>query len=249
MQHLASSLVRCVIAFGYVRVSTAEQAAGGLSLDAQRLAVRTACAQRGWELRAVYEDAGISSTAKHRPGLESALDACRHHQDALLIVNKLDRLSRSILEFATLVERMKHEPWRLVALDVEVDTTTPNGEFVANVMSSFAQFERQMISVRTKDALAAARLKGIQLGRRSSVSDETRTLILGLQDAGWTATAIASHLTQSGVPTPQGGQRWHTSTVTRIAALNGRAFPRGRPRIHQEVQADLQTENVKQEDP
>ncbi|MGH7748552.1 MAG: recombinase family protein, partial [Candidatus Dormibacteria bacterium] len=126
-------------------------------MDAQRHTIRSACDQRGWTLWAVYEDAGISSTAALRPGLESALAACRSRPAALLIVAKLDRLSRSILEFATLVEHMKHEPWRLVALDLGVDTTTPNGEFVANVMSSFAQFERQMISVRTKEALAAAR--------------------------------------------------------------------------------------------
>jgi len=219
-----------VIAFGYVRVSTTEQAAGGLGLDAQRHAIRTACEQRGWILRAVYEDAGVSSTAAHRPGLESALAACRSHEDALLIVAKLDRLSRSMLEFATLVERMKHEPWRLVALDLGVDTTTPNGEFVANVMSSFAQFERQMISVHTREALAAARERGVRVGRRTTLPEATRSLILQLHESdGWTATAIAKHLEESRVPAPQGGARWHTSTVTRVIIQAGGTFRRGRP--------------------
>jgi DNA invertase Pin-like site-specific DNA recombinase len=83
-----------VIAFGYVHVSTAEQAAGELGMDAQRHAIRTACARRAWTLRAVYEDAGVSSTANHRPGLQSALAACRSHPDAMLIVAKLEEGSR-----------------------------------------------------------------------------------------------------------------------------------------------------------
>ncbi|MGO8864460.1 MAG: recombinase family protein [Acidimicrobiales bacterium] len=231
MQHSPFSLVRGVIAFGYVRVSTAEQAAGGLGMDAQRHAIHAACDQRRWVLQEIYEDAGVSSTAAHRPGLESALAACRSHPEALLIVAKLDRLSRSILEFATLVERMKHEPWRLVALDLGVDTTTPNGEFVANVMSSFAQFERQMISVRTKEALAAARERGVQVGRRTAVSDEIRRLILRLHECdGWSATAIARYLEAIAIAPPLGGSRWHTSTVTRVIARAGGSLKRGRPR-------------------
>ena len=110
-----------------------------------------------------------------------------------------------------------------------VDTTTPNGEFVANVLSSFAQFERQMISVRTREALAAARQRGVQLGRRSAISDEVLFLILTLHDDGWTATAIARHLSNLRLPTSQGGSRWHTSTITRILTRQGRHFVRGRP--------------------
>jgi len=222
-----------MIAFGYVRVSTAEQAVGGLGLDAQRHAIRTACHQKGWVLQAVYEDAGVSSIAVYRPGLVSALAACRAHDDALLIVAKLDRLSRSMLEFATLVEGMKNESWRLVALDLGVDTTSPNGEFVANVMSSFAQFERQMISVRTREALAAARERGITLGRPSKVPESIRAQILQLHDEGHAASSIARRLEKSGITAPMGGDRWHTSSVTRILASQGRVLRRGRPRLGQ----------------
>ncbi len=231
VQHFPSSLVRQVIAFGYVRVSTTEQAVGGLGMDAQRASIRSACEQRGWDLRAVYEDAGVSAVASHRPGLDSALAACRSHDDALLIVAKLDRLSRSILEFATLVDHMKHERWRLVALDLGVDTTTPNGEFIANVMGSFAQFERQLISLRTKEALQAARGRGVRLGRPPTMSQETRALILRLHnEQGWTATAIARHLEQVSVPAPHGGTRWHTSSVTRVIARSAGTLRPGRPR-------------------
>ena len=64
-----------------------------------------------------------------------------------------------------------YEEWRLVALDLGVDTTTPNGEFIANVMSSFAQFERQMIATRTREALQAARQRGVALGRRTAIDE------------------------------------------------------------------------------
>ena len=229
-----------MIAFGYVRVSTAEQAAGGLGLDAQRAAIRSACEHRGWTLHAVYEDAGVSATSTNRPGLRKALVACRSHDEALLIVAKLDRLSRSLLEFTALVERMKNEPWRLVALDLGVDTTTPNGEFVANVMSSFAQFERQMISVRTKEALAAARERGVRVGRPSTIQDDLRRTIVELSAAGWTASAISTRLEQNGVLAPHGGQRWHKSTVTRVIKSGGGVLRRGRPRLDTDTEHSTQ---------
>jgi DNA invertase Pin-like site-specific DNA recombinase len=231
MQLSPDSQRRNLSAFGYIRVSTAEQAAGGLGLDAQRRAIMSACAARGWTLHAIYEDAGVSSTARNRPGLDAALTACQEHVDALLVVAKLDRLSRSILEFATLIDRMKHESWRLVALDLGVDTTTPNGEFIANVMSSFAQLERQMISVRTREALAAARERGVRLGRRSTMHDDVRATIVSLHEAGWTARAIAGHLELAGVTPPRGGQHWHVSTVTRVLAQSGHNLRRGRPQV------------------
>lgn len=135
-----------------------------------------------------------------------------------------------MLEFATLVERMKREPWRSVALDLGVDTTTPNGECVANVMGSFAQFERQMISVRTKEALVAARARGIRLGRRSALTDETRLLILRHHmSQGVQPPPGARYLEQTGVPAPNGGPRWQTSTITRLIAQSGGTLQRVAP--------------------
>jgi Resolvase, N terminal domain len=66
---------------------------------------------------------------------------------------KLDRLSRSLLDFASLMEDARREGWALVILDLGIDTTTPSGEMIANVMATFAQFERRLIGQRTKDAL------------------------------------------------------------------------------------------------
>jgi DNA invertase Pin-like site-specific DNA recombinase len=81
-----------------------------------------------------------------------------------LVVAKLDRLSRSVGDFAGLMDLARRQGWALIALDLGVDTTTPAGEMMANVMASFAQFERRVIAQRTKDALAQAKARGVRLG-------------------------------------------------------------------------------------
>ena len=75
-----------MVAVGYVRVSTAEQAAGGLSLEAQRSAIETACRHRRWEPSAVFQDAGLSARTNYRPGLNAAMAACGGHARAVLVV-------------------------------------------------------------------------------------------------------------------------------------------------------------------
>jgi DNA invertase Pin-like site-specific DNA recombinase len=139
---------------GYVCVSTAEQADSGAGLEAQRAAIRSACQQRGWELVGIHEDAGFRAATLARPGLGEALSAVESSEATVLVVAKLDRLSRSLLDFAALMERSRRKRWALGALDLGVDTTTPAGEAMANLMATFAQFERRLIGRRTKDALA-----------------------------------------------------------------------------------------------
>ena len=215
------------LAIGYVRVSTAEQAAGGLGLDAQRAAITAACRQRGWELRSIYEDAGVSSVARRRPGLEAAEADCAATPGSVLVVSRLDRLARSLIAYAGLVGRAQQQGWRLLALDAP-DADTAAGEAMQGVVAIFAELERRLISGRTRDALAAAKARGVQLGRPVDVSDDVRAEILALRRRRWTATRIAVHLNAAGVPSPR-GQRWHTATVTRIVARAGGRFRRGRP--------------------
>ena len=83
------------------------------------------------------------------------------------MVAKLDRLSRSMLDFAALMNAAQKQGWALVALDLGVDTSTPYGEMMANVLATFAQFERRLISQRTKEALAQKRAAGVQLHDQS----------------------------------------------------------------------------------
>lgn len=201
---------------GYVRVSTDEQADSGAGLAAQRAAIAAEAERRGWTLLAVHEDAGASGKSlSGRPGLQTALAAVQDGDASAVVVAKLDRLSRSLLDFAALMERSRRQGWALVALDLGVDTTTPSGEMMANVLAVFAQFERRLIGQRTKEALAQKRAAGVRLGRPRALPASTDELIVTLRRSGLTLPAIATQLTQAGVATGQGG-RWHPTTVRRI---------------------------------
>jgi DNA invertase Pin-like site-specific DNA recombinase len=202
---------------GYVRVSTAEQADSGAGLDAQRAAIIAEATRRGWELVTVEQDAGASGkTIDGRPALGRALDAVDSGKASALVVAKLDRLSRSLLDFAGLMERGRQKGWALVALDLGVDTTTPAGEMMANVLASFAQYERRLIGQRTKDALAIKRAQGVRLGRPSMVPKSVVVRVVAAHSAGATITEIAQRLTDEKVPTVQGGVRWWPSTVRAV---------------------------------
>jgi DNA invertase Pin-like site-specific DNA recombinase len=199
---------------GYIRVSTDEQADSGLGLEAQRFAIEAECRRRGWVLAEVYEDAGASGKSlTGRPALQEALDAVRSHEASALVVAKLDRLSRSLLDFAALMEDARKGQWSLVILDLGVDTTTPSGEMIANVMATFAQFERRLIGQRTKDALAVKKKQGVKLGRPRSLGDDVVERIRSERVGGKSLRAIASGLNDDDVPTGHGGAAWHASTV------------------------------------
>jgi DNA invertase Pin-like site-specific DNA recombinase len=199
---------------GYVRVSTDEQASSGLGLDAQRTAIAAECERRGWVLTGVYEDAGASGKSLNgRPALQQALEAVRSHEAGALVVAKLDRLSRSLLDFSTLMVDSQKEGWALVILDLGVDTTTPSGEMIANVMATFAQFERRLIGQRTKDALAVKKKEGVRLGRPRAVADDVVKRIRKERAAGKSLRVIADGLNADGVQTAHGGAKWHASTI------------------------------------
>lgn len=159
---MTSAERRCVV--GYGRVSTVEQAQSGAGLDAQEAAVRRECERRGWDLIDFIVDAGVSGRTLNRPGITAALDMLSTGEATALVVAKLDRLSRSMLDFASIMATADKEDWAIVALDVAVDTTTPAGEAMAHVMATFAQFERRLIGQRTKEALAVRRAEGVRLG-------------------------------------------------------------------------------------
>jgi DNA invertase Pin-like site-specific DNA recombinase len=202
---------------GYVRVSTDEQASSGLGLDAQRAAIAEECKRRGWDLIEVFEDAGASGKSLvGRPALQEALSAVRSHEASALVVAKLDRLSRSLLDFAALMEDARKEGWALVILDLGVDTTTPSGEMIANVMATFAQFERRLIGQRTKEALAVKKGQGIKLGRPRSVSEDVVRRIRRERRAGRSLRAIAERLNDDEVATGHGGAKWYASTVRAV---------------------------------
>jgi DNA invertase Pin-like site-specific DNA recombinase len=143
---------------GYLRVSSEQQGADGYGLDAQAEAITRACEARGWEAPRLARE--VASGAKdNRPVLSEAVESVAS-VGGTLIVARLDRLSRSVGHFATLLDRSQREGWQLVTLDPAVDTTTAYGRAMAGMAAVFAQLERELISQRTREGLAAARARG-----------------------------------------------------------------------------------------
>lgn len=204
-------------AVGYVRVSTAGQADSGAGLADQRRAIVAECERRGWNLTRVHEDDGVSGRSiDRRPALQEALDALAAGDVSVLVTAKLDRLSRSVLDFASLMARAEHEGWAIVVLDVSVDTSSPSGEMMAHVVSAFAQYERRLISERTKRALAVKRSEGVQLGRPRSIPGVVRQRISELRREGLSYQRIADVLNAADVPRGQNGVKWWPGTIHRV---------------------------------
>jgi DNA invertase Pin-like site-specific DNA recombinase len=180
--------------------------------------MRAECEHRGWELVRVATDAGASGKSLNgRPELTDALDALDADEADVLLAAKLDRVSRSVLDFAALMARADRRGWRIVVLDVNVDTTSATGELMATVVAAFAQYERRLIGQRTRDALAVKRAAGVVLGRPRTLDPALRERIIAERASGRSLRAIAEALTAEGVPTAQGGARWYASTVRHVA--------------------------------
>ncbi len=203
---------------------TSEQAESGAGLAAQRATIQAEADRRGWHLVVVHEDAGVSGKSMTgRAGLDAALLAVEKGGADVLVVAKLNRLSRSLLDFANLTERSRRRRWALVALDLGVDTTTPAGEMVATLMATFAQYERRIIGVRTREALAAKKASGVRLGRPPSRPRSPVERIEQARSSGQTLAAIADALNVEGVPTAHGGAQWHRATVRQVLLSNERS--------------------------
>ena len=200
--------------FAYYRVSTGRQGVSGLGLDAQRAAASTFVRTNGGHIRGEFTE--IESGRKcERPELNQALNACRD-QGAILLIAKLDRLARNVHFISGLLEA----GIRFIAVDM------PNADrFMLHVYAAMAEEEARRISERTRQALAAAKARGVELGKNGKV--------LALENAraadrfaatvgkhieflrgtcGLTFEQTAARLNEEGVETFR-GKRWHASTA------------------------------------
>jgi site-specific DNA recombinase len=173
-QRLEPGCMRCAI---YTRKSTEE----GLdrefnSLEAQRDAAESFIAsQRHLSWQVVprrYDDGGYTGANLERPGLSSLLEDIEAGTINCVVVYKVDRLSRSLLDFARLMTLFDKRSVNLVAVTQPFNTTTSVGRLTLNVLLSFAQFEREMIAERTRDKMAAARRRGKWTGGRPPLGYE-----------------------------------------------------------------------------
>jgi DNA invertase Pin-like site-specific DNA recombinase len=166
MKPTSTKAVRCAI---YTRVSTDQ----GLdqefnSLDAQydsSSAYIKSQAHAGWTLiKARYDDGGYSGGSTDRPNLQRLLDDIRARKIDVIVVYKVDRLTRSLVDFAKLVELFDAHGVSFVSVTQQFNTTTSMGRLTLNVLLSFAQFEREVTSERIRDKIAASKRKGLWVG-------------------------------------------------------------------------------------
>ena len=201
----------------YLRVSTSEQAVSGLGMEAQRATAHAYAERKGLSIVDEFSDEGISAkNLGSRPGALDALAAVRNRRAAGLLVAKMDRLSRSVLDGAGLMEAARHEGWALHFADLDIDTGTPAGEMAANIIISGSQYERRLISQRTRDALAAKRARGERLGAAPALPLELTRRIVQERKEGRTFQAIADRLMEEKILTSRGKSRWYPATIRAV---------------------------------
>lgn len=204
------------LALAYVRVSTEEQAKEGASLDAQKALLADEATRRGWDVEFVVDDGYSAKSVEGRPGLLGALDKLDRREADVLLTLRVDRLSRSVSDFASLMSRSRKRGWDLVACDLGIDTSTPQGGLMAHVLASVAEYERQVIGVRTREGMEQRRREGVHLGRRPELDEALIARIVAAHENGQNMSSIARELDADGVATAHGGRKWYASTIKTI---------------------------------
>jgi DNA invertase Pin-like site-specific DNA recombinase len=220
-------------AVGLYRVSTAEQGQSGLGLEAQQAAVRAFVASQCWTLVAEFSDIA-SGKDDRRPGFQAALLKCRQ-LGAVLVAARLDRITRRAHTLSQLLED---------GVSIRAADMPGADDLMMRIYAAMAQKERELISARTKAALAAARARGAVLGgdrgyrpprppsaaaaaaaRREAAERVAHRLALEVEalraDGIASHSALAEALTARGVPTPLGATTWTHTTVARLLARGG----------------------------
>lgn len=216
------------LAVGLIRVSTAEQGQSGLGLEAQHASIRSFVATQGWTLVAEYSDIA-SGKDDRRPGFQAALARCRQ-LDAVLVAARLDRITRRAHTLSQLLED---------GVSIRAADMPGADDLMLRIYAAMAQKERELVSERTRAALAAAKARGRALGgdrgyRRATGPDAAAAALarraaaersahrLGLELDRLRAKGVQGHaalaraLNRNGVPTPTGRGAWTHTTVARI---------------------------------
>lgn len=208
-----------VLAVAYVRVSSREQAREGLSLDDQKKRLAAEIQRREWRFGGYVLDVETGKThRKRRPQFDGLIDSLNRGEYGALVVTRLDRIARSVVHFATVLDASHRHGWKLVMLDPAVDTTTPYGRATAQMAGVWAELEGALISQRTREALEHARARGtFRPGEHLRYTDEAVIKrIVRWSQQGMGGDRIADRLTIEGVPSPGGGDAWQGKTVRRI---------------------------------
>jgi DNA invertase Pin-like site-specific DNA recombinase len=201
----------------YIRVSTQKQGKSGLGLEAQRAANAQFASREGYVVAAEFTEVETGKGADaldRRPQLAAALSQAKHRK-CPIVVAKLDGLSRDVAFISGLMAR--RVPFIVAELGPDVDP------FMLHIYAALAEKERRNISIRTKQALAAAKARGVRLGNAEQAKENKREadryaktlrpILIELRHLP--VEKIADELTKRKVATPRGG-RWHGRTVARL---------------------------------
>lgn len=216
----------------YCRVSSAEQATEGVSLDAQEARLRAYCDLYYLEPVAVIRDAGESAKSLKRPGIAQALGMLKAGKADGLVIAKLDRLTRSVADWQCLIDSYFGEKAGKLLFSVNdaIDTRSASGRLVLNVLMSVAAWEREACGERTSVALQHKISKGERCGKirfgyslgadgKTLIPSESEqsgiTLMQSLRSQGSTYRSIAQQLDAKAIPTKEGG-KWTHAAVRRI---------------------------------
>ena len=208
------------LALLYARVSTQLQVNDGVSLDVQERQLQQAAELAGYtKFELVREEGRSGKSITGRPALTAALKRLDAGDATALFVTRIDRLARSTKDFLSIIDRANANKWRLVMLDLNLDTASYQGRFVVTIMSALAEMERGIIAERQKDVHKDRRARGIKwgvdMGPKNKTPDNVKTLIKSQRDSGLSFHEIARRLNNNGVPTQNGG-KWYATTVKNI---------------------------------
>jgi site-specific DNA recombinase len=215
-------------AIGYIRVSTEMQVNEGVSLDAQTAKIRAYCELNDLELIEIVCDAGKSAKTTNRDGLQKCLAMIASGESQAIVVYKLDRLSRKVLDTLNLISEIESHGASLHSISEKLDTSSALGKFFVNMTAALAQLERDQISERVTMAMAHKKDEGQHCGaapfgfemvnkelQRVESQHNAIAIIRDMRNKGAALRAIADHLNGEGIPTQRGG-KWQASTINQI---------------------------------
>lgn len=214
----------------YARVSTDKQAASGHGLHAQKVRLHEFADKRGLEIVEFIADEGVSGKDLEREGMQRVLELAATGAVDAVVVTKADRVSRNVRDLLNLSALLEEHHVGLVTCDEQFDATTPIGKAMSAMRAVFAQLERDMAAARTRDGMAAAKAKGVRLGRppvgwriiegRWEKTERHQIVARAhdLRGTGMTLAAIAETFNGEDVPTGSGRGRWAIPAVRRLLA-------------------------------
>lgn len=208
------------LALLYSRVSTSMQVNDGISLNVQEKTLKQAATHAGYTLQELLREEGKSGKSiTGRPVLSSALKRLESKEAAALFVTRIDRLSRSTRDFLMIVDHAQRHDWRLVLLDLNLDTSSYSSRFVVTIMSALAEMERGIISARQKDVHKYRRdigqVWGVDTGPKKVHHAEVELRIRQERASGLSFQKIADGLNKDGIQTVR-GNKWYSTSVKYI---------------------------------